>query len=102
MVSCIIGVASNLNLKIIWIVNNNIVKKGLFKVSYLNLKVSDDRSSYVIFNMFLSYFISVLIQFKGILEKLFMSFRTFCNVFISSHVILVLKQNVFSIISLEF
>jgi len=50
-------------------------------------------SSYVILSIFFSHFYLVLIQDIGVLEKLYMVFKTFCNIFISSHVILVFPKH---------
>jgi len=54
---------------------------------------TDDISSYVILSIFFSHFYLVLIQDRRVLEQLSMVFRTFYNIFISSHVILVFPKH---------
>ena len=43
--------------------------------------IFDERSSYVIFSIFFTNFILVLIQIKAVLEQLPKIFGTFCNFF---------------------
>jgi len=63
----------------------------------------DYMSSYVILSIFFSHFYSVLIQVGGVLKQLTMVFKTFYNILILSHVILIFpKPNNSRVFSMSF
>jgi len=65
----------------------------LFQIYSMIPDFSRYRSSDIGFSILFRYFYLVFVQDRGVLEKLPMVFGTFCNVFISSHVLIVFSKS---------